>query len=244
MTRLICRRRAMRGVFVSLGLASTMGAGFLTAPAYARSKVILPQGKLVLSRSIERELKDGNLLSVRRDWTVSFERRGSGSAIMGSQKSVMVDAPERLEPIAQIERGRSLDDMFPILISDSGIILAAGNAYASAELEDAIVQAERILNVADMPPGNANLTHTTLQKLAEASARMIEVLPADLFYPRQPYLESSRPLMLPDGERGQFILRYETSADSATGLMRRAERQITTQIGSQERRSREVWTLS
>lgn len=238
------RRSALCGLgFLSAGVVvagSLMGA----RQSWALSLEQLPQKGKLLTREVERDLKDGSKLTVRRSWAISFEDRGRGGAIFGQQRAVEVAAPERLEPLAQIERERSTEGMFPILLDENGMILSAGRSYYAEDMELAIEEAEDLLKVEAMPTDQAETVHDTLMEIGRASAKLIETLPADLFFPRQPVFESRKPLSLPGGQKGEFVLRYETEVDPTTQLMRRAEREITTIIGSQKRFSREVWTLS
>ena len=238
----LSRRQAVCGAGAMLGM-NLVGLSLSTS-AQANTSLLVPGVRMSLSRMVERELKDANKLVVSRSWDIRFSPSGQGFAVTGQQTSVAVDVPERLASIAEIERSRSTDQMFPIMLSDAGIIVAVGEDFSSADVSDAIDEAEGILRIGDMPTDRAGATHAMLMEIAQASTRMIEVLPADLFFPRQPLFEARRPLSVAGNGSGEFLLRYETRADPQTGLLQRAERQITTILGAQRRHSREIWTLA
>lgn len=239
----ISRRRTLGGLATGLGALALGGVLPSALTGRAQAAALIPSQPMTLSRSVERDLKDGKSLVVARSWSVEFERSGRGSAIGGVQKAVDVTAPKRLEPLAQIERDRSTAGMFPILLDENGLILAAGTSYSAADMREAVEQAESILETDTMGAAEASQVHSALLEMAKASERLIETLPADLFFPRQPLFVTRKPIALGGGSTGEFVLRYECESDESTGLMCRAERKITTIIGGQQRFSREIWTL-
>ncbi|XUU61421.1 hypothetical protein ACRAQ6_03885 [Erythrobacter sp. HA6-11] len=210
----------------------------------ARSSASIAGQTKLLSRTVERGLKDGQRLVVARSWSVNFEPSGAGTAIFGSQRSVAVDAPPRVAAIAQIERARSTDSMFPIVLGDQGLILAAGVAHTPSDMQQVVASAREILAKGGETLDDEAAIQTTLSQISRAPSRLIETLPADLFFPREPLIEVRRPLALETGQSGEFAMRYETSVDPVTGLMVRAERVITTILGADRRSSRELWTLT
>lgn len=235
------RRAAIRAgalLSVSATLAGVVRPALAAAPALKT-----PDGSRTLTRLIERELKDGTLLGVTRSWVVRFTSEGQGLAIFGTQSAVVVDAPPRLAPIAAIERERSTIGMFPILLDSTGLIMAAGDSHSVADVREALSKAQSLLDVDTMQADEARSVKRTLNTLGRASSRMIETMPADLFYPREPRIELVRPVALPDGSTGEFKLLYTTRAEAGSGLLREAERRIVTRIGGQSRLSRERWTL-
>ncbi len=237
----IARRQALRNVSAAFGVISFGG---LASAAAAKEDAGHAIGHRLLSRTIERSLKDSKRLIVSRSWSVSFEASGQGTVIRGSQRSVDVDAPARLAPLARIERGRSTDGMFPILLSDEGLIVAAGESHSATDMRKALSTAKDLLGTDSMTKSEERNVEATLRQIGQASNRLIETLPADLFFPRQPVVETRRPLALSNGTSGEFVMRYETTRNPATGLMVRAERVITTVLGGEKRASRELWTLS
>ncbi|NVE95371.1 hypothetical protein [Altererythrobacter lutimaris] len=229
---------------VALGGALLSGIGAGASAALARSSASIAGQTKLLSRTVERDLKDGQRLVVARSWSISFEPSGEGTAIFGSQRSVAVDAPPRVAAIAQIERARSTDSMFPILLCSHGLIRAAGVSHTPADMEQVVASARAILTKEGQTTGNEAVIRTTLFQISRAPARLIETLPVDLFFPREPLIEVRRPLALETGQSGEFVMRYETSVDPASGLLVRAERVITTILGADRRASRELWTLT
>lgn len=102
------------------------GLALSAAPAGALSALMAPTGPCVLTRRLKRGLRDTKFIAATRSWEVTFARQSRGMAVRGEQISVLVEAPERLAPLAKIEQERSTDEMFPILLAGDGLIVAAG----------------------------------------------------------------------------------------------------------------------
>jgi hypothetical protein len=184
------------------------------------------------------------VLSVARSWQIDFAGQSQGSAITGRQLDAKVNAPSTLSAIAALEEGRSTGDMFPILLSGEGAILAAGIYMQEEDVADAVRQAEAVL--ADQ--GDAATTDARhrryLVRMQQAGASLFEQLPTDLFFPLGEPFRSVREVALPDGTTGELEVLYEASCAAGNKWLDRAVRQVITLIGYSQRRYIEEWGLS
>ena len=80
-----------------------MGASLVMPVSTASAaNMRIPTAPMRLSRMIERQLFDGKRITVARDWIIRFADSGRGIRIDGFQQQVSVDAPEKLERLAQV----------------------------------------------------------------------------------------------------------------------------------------------
>lgn len=222
---------------------SFAGLSAMALPAMAQERVRLPAGAQVLTRRIVRGLSDGEKITVERDWQISFEQQGRDIAILGRQTRVEVDAPSRIAPIADIERRRSTDGQFPILLNSRGMIIAAGNVEKEEEVASAVEAAERLIAQSTLTLSQQQRTGSYLAQLQNAGGQVLDRLPRDLFYPREPAVHDLRKVALPDGTTGEFEVQFSASARPDSGLLDRADRHIITRLQGSERMSSEHWKM-
>lgn len=113
----ITRRSAINASLTAFIAGSAAYAWLGGSPAFAAPTVSLPTGPKRLSRILKLGLFDGGAITVTRRWRVNFAPQGSGIAINGAQVYADVDAPRTLSRLAEIERNRDTNAMFPILLS-------------------------------------------------------------------------------------------------------------------------------
>lgn len=234
MTR-VSRRIALGG-----GFAGLIG---LAAPGLATTKLHVPREPLRLSRTLIRGLSDGNMIEVRRDWQVAFTPQGSGLAITGHQINVEVSVPERLEPIAAIERNRATDGKFPILIDGSGLIVSAGEAELASDVDRAIEVAQQMAAASGASATQQQQLRAALSQVQAAGNSLLDRLPRDLFFPRNNGFSDRRPINLPGGRSGVFEVTYAVTSQASSGLLDWAERRVVTRVGDTEQTSSEHWEL-
>ena len=234
----LSRRHA---TLLALG-ALVFGRTALPARAAAES-VPLPGSDCLLSRKLVRGLRDGNAITVARNWRITFTRQSRGIAISGEQVSVTVEAPEKLAPITKIEKERSTAGLFPILLEPGGMIVAAGKNTTQSSFKAAVSAAEAML--AKLGGGkDAATTHARyLAELQLAGTSLLDVMPGDLFYPSTKSIRDVRRIALPDGGSGEFEVSWEAKAKPGSGLLETARREVITRIAASERRSSEEWAL-
>lgn len=155
-----------------------------------------------------------------------------------------VDAPPNLAPLSQIERERSTEGMFPILLGVDGTIMAAGNTTSSGSFESAITTATALLEEGGFSQDSVKQQALYMAQLQKAGSSLLDQLPGDLFYPSTDPFREVRALPLPDGGSGEFEFRWQASVQDDTALLKHAQREVITRIGESERRSSEEWTLT
>lgn len=234
---------------VLIAVAATGVSALLPAPAFAQAArsanpLALPPYPMHLTRRIKRDLKGGKSLIVERDWQIEFMRQGRGISITGSQLSARVDAPAKLASIAAIEEQRSTQGMWPILLSQEGVILATGEYTDPADMNAAMKQAEAVIAAQEGSFEAAKRHRKYLSQMQKTANSLFELLPPDLFFPREPARTVSEYIELPDRTIGEFEIRFEAQPSSAGPWMERSMRQITTRIGEKSRHSIEEWTMA
>ena len=237
----VTRRKLMGGAAAA---GAVLGVGSLVPAAIAQDSLAIPAGPMRLSRRIERGLRDGQSIVIDRSWQVEFRHQGRGVAIHGEQIAVKVDAPEELAAIAKIEESRVTSAMWPILLSDSGLILAAGEHSRQEDVAAAVREAEAIL--ARRKPDAATMARHTdyLTHMQQASQALMDQLPPDLFFPAGVERQTIRPINLPDGLVGEFVLVYSSHKAPGCQWLSHATRTIVTRIGADERHSRDAWQMT
>ena len=235
------RREALGRIAVATGGALCAS---LPVAAHAATMLALPAGPMRLTRRIERSMEGEAMLSVERSWQVGFARSGQGIAITGEQVEAVVEAPESLAPLAAIEQSRITDDMWPIMLSEKGRVMASGGGVRPRDLSAAIREAEAMIARMEIPAAEAVAMTAFLARLQQAGSSLLDTLPEDLFYPVRGPMRQTRQVALPGDMTGEFEITYDAKADSANGWLERAERIVITRIGASERRARELWTLA
>lgn len=227
-----------------LGAVAALAVPAGAVPTGATAGLRLPVGTLRLTRRLERALRGDAQLVVTRNWSVRFKRQGIGSVVTGRQVSAKVDAPEAVAAFAKLEEQRSTDDMFPILLSDRGLILAAGDFVQVDDETRAIQMAREQIRERDLSGDSKSDQLRALAVLQRSFSSLLDQMPADLFFPKGEPVKRVRPVNLSDGIIGEFELTYEAQSSEHGDWLKRAERRIITRIGNSERRSREVWSMS
>lgn len=233
-----------RDVLRAAGAAAFSAAFTMPSALHARERLNIPANWMTLCRIIERELGDGRMLMVKRDWRVAFARDGIGAQISGQQIAVDVDAPEKLASLAAIERSRSTEGMFPITLSAEGLIQSAGRYTESDDIEAAVKEAEAILEQRGFGRDEAARRMRYIAQLQHASGSLLDQLPPDLFFPRNQSVTTVRPVELPGGAEGAFEMTYTAKTAPGVPWLESSERKVITRVGNDERLSREIWMLT
>ena len=233
-------RRGALATVLGVGIA----ASFLPARTFAQSAVLgLPDGPMRFSRKIIRSLSDGSKLQIERSWRLLFTRQGQGIAVSGDQISVEVDAPPSLAELATIEQARSTDAIWPILLSDQGRILAAGQGIDEDDLAKAGMMARSMIESRVQPRSDREAQLDYLGQLLAAGGSLLAQLPADLFFPTEAPMRLVRPVDLPDGLTGEFEVNYASNAVPGKGWLDHAAREVITRLEGTEMRMREEWQM-
>lgn len=201
-----------------------------------------PSAQLVLTRTMLRPLPDGKAVTTRRSYQVRIVPVGSGYRVEGSLLAVNVDAPPSLAALAEIERHRPDEGMFPVMLDAHGIIVASGAVQAGGALEQAAaIAASRIGNsqLAVRDEISAQSFITQLRARAPRSQ-----WPDDIFHPVPGRRTEQRVISLPGGGEGKVTIEIAASGQANDAQLASLERVITTDLAGERRVTRETWELT
>jgi len=238
----LTRRQTVRSL--PLAVMSLGSASLIAIPLSAAQGAILPPGPMLLTRRLYRGLHDGKAIVVTRSWRVQFAPSSQGIAITGEQVAVSVDAPPALAPLTRIEETRSTQGMFPILLSSSGVIMAAGASTSQASFNAALDAAEQMMRARGASTLSVAEQRRFMAEIQQAGSTLLDEMPSDLFYPSAIPVREVRQITLADGARGEFELRWTASPQEQGPWLGTARREIITRIDGDERRSSEDWTMA
>gem|GEM_PF-1777542 len=224
--------------------ALSAASAFAIAPLNAGSALRLPLGPMMLSRRLERDLHDGEQIIVERSWEIQFERTSRDVQIAGQFISANVQAPARLKALADIEQSQRKEGMFPLTLSETGLLVAGAQADGRAAIAQAMNAAREMIEKSPSTLVRKVQASRHLLQMQEAAQPLMATMPADLFFPSRPTIVETQTVNLPDGLVGEFELRYKAVSAPKGGWLDHAERQIVTRIGTNQRRSVEHWRLS
>lgn len=236
------RRRALRLLGQAGGLALAGSASVLRAQTSPRV-FLPPSGPVQFTRVLVRDLADAAALTVTRQWQVRFAPMGRGFRVEGAQTGVEVAAPAGLERLAQIERERVEDTVFPLSLSAEGRVLGGGGeASAKPVVEATRLALARMARVGVGMTDIADARHF-LAGLQASAVESLAKIPEDLFFPELSSWETDQTLDLPSGETGLIAVRFMATLDAAGLCLSHAQREIITTVGEISRKTSERWTL-
>ena len=231
-----------------LGAVSLLPAAALLPGAVLAASAVTPFAPgttpFRLVRRVERELRDGARLVVERAWSIRFLPQGQGYRLEGKQADVSVDAPAALAFLADMERGRVEEDMFPLQIGANGEIMGQGSASSDATLAHAIEAVREKLARQFVQPDDRVAAERFLTQLQRAGEQALAGWPAILFAPGSLDRSEERAVPLPGGRTGAVTIRTLATSDPVTGLMQRFERRVETRLDTSARSGLERFTLA
>jgi hypothetical protein len=236
-------RRAMLRWAMAAALAPAFATRALAAARPGGGLFEPPSGPMTFTRRLERGLPDGNKLVVARSFAVRFAPLSGGWTVAGEQVDVTVEAPERIAPLAALERRRVETGLFPLTLNRSGLIVGGPDPHPAKELDEAVAIVRGEFAKAHPADGDRQELEAFVRAVHDAGAKMSSLLPGDLFAPRDPATRAERALALPGGGEGTIEVSFTGKTDPATGLMRQARREIVTMIAGDRRLTREDWSL-
>lgn len=213
--------------------------GALTAQPAAFSP---PEGPVLMSRTLVRNLPDGKEVRTVRNYRVWFTTDGDGFRIDGELAGVKVEAPPILAGLAAIERNRTDPNLFPVLLDRTGRILPRGAQVSDGARVRAAALGQAMLNEATLDPAIRNQAGMMLQQVSAAASGRT-AWPVDLFNPAVPESREKRPIALPAGEQGSIEIVVRASGRGPGHLPGLVERLVETELDGSRRTSREVWTF-
>jgi hypothetical protein len=214
-----------------------------SANAEAPARVFAPPlSPLLLTRSLHRPLPDGKELVIRRSYTVRISRETGGFRVDGALVDVVVEAPPILQTIAEIERKRPDNGLFPIMLDAQGMIIGSSTVQPEGSLDRASRVAKGQITVSGMAAADKVQAQTFLQQLNAQPSR--SQWPADVFHPSPGHRSETRAIALQDGNEGHVTIEIETRGAGKAGQLASLERIVTTDLAGNKRVTREQWQLS
>lgn len=203
-----------------------------------------PESPLVLTRTVWRTLSDGKEIMVRRRYAVQFTRRNDGFLLNGRLLDVAVEAPPLLAAMAELERNRSDEGLFPLMLDAAGRIRTVASAQPEPQplRQNARAKAQGLIATTPLAPMQKREAGNFLTRLAAQGA--LAAWPADLFNPAPGERHEHRRISLPDGQEGEVNVSVKVLGANREGLPRSVERTVTTVLDGTARTSREQWTLA
>ncbi len=239
------RARAwLAGAAVLLPLAALNAAPSAQA-AEAEAAFAPPDAPLILTRTLRSPLADGREIVTRRSYKVVIRAEGSGWRVDGRLIDSAVTAPPQLAFIAEMERKRPDEGLFPLFLDARGRILDGGQAQ-TGETREKAADAGRAAVEARATDSETRQTADGLLGLLKRQP-VLTAWPEDLFHPVAGRTASSREIALPDGTRGEIAIEVESRPSRSGRAMAEAssiQRVITTRMGASARALREEWTLA
>lgn len=241
----VTSRRGMLGGLAGMSIIGVPRLTLAPLSATPAPPLRLPDTTLVLSRRLERGLgEDGAAITVTRRWQVRFDRQARGIIVTGEQISAEVTAPPQFAQLSAIERQRDPAGMFPILLTETGVIMPNNASFTPSEdIASALRAAEVYIAQQDVQPDERDALRAYLGQLHQASSLQLDVTPPDLLFPTGRPVERNDTVALPGGLSGSFSLRYEARPQPDAPWLMRADRWIITRVEGLERRAHEFWTL-
>lgn len=240
---MMARALLLAGV-AAMAPAALLASQAAAAPGDLRQHFAPPSEPQVLTRTLVRTLRDGKQIVVRRSYAVRIVASGDGYVVDGRQISATVDAPAKLAALAEIERNRVDEGMFPLRLNAAGQIASAPirPSGQSPTQQNAVRQSHLMIDQSALPARDKPEAHRQVNQITASSSDSSD-WPADLFSPLASERSERRHFALPDGGQGdvEVVIRAETR--SPGGLPSRVERTVTTVIGADSRVSQEIWTL-
>lgn len=212
------------------------------APAVCRAPFEAPARPMHFTRELRRSLFDGKELVVIRHYSVTFTPIPTGFRVDGSITGTEVEAPERLAPLAELERKRPDTSMFPLMLDKAGQIVESSESGRDIP-QKALPLADGLVAGAGLKGLVQEQAEQFVERLFAAQGPGINQWPALLFRPGNRPMEARQELPLPNGGKGTVTITLDPVAAGPCALMQRLERKVETVVGTQVRRTREIWTL-
>jgi hypothetical protein len=217
----------------------------LALPAAAESLAsayVAPAGRIQLTRTLHRPLPDGKEIVTRRRYDVEIVPSGSGYRVDGRLAGSEVEVPPSLRALAEIERNRPDDGMFPILLDGQGKITNETSPQGKQALEQAALQAASQIGGSGLPAIDMLQAQAFVRQMRGRAA--LSQWPADVFNPAPTHHSEQRTIPLPDGREGHATIETTASLAGEGGQLAMIERIVTTDLGGDKRLTRETWQLS
>ena len=237
------RRGAMARI-AALALLPVLASG---GPAQANisGSFSPPDEPMLFTRKLRRDLAPGAVIEVIRRFEIRFVRNEAGYRVEGRELGCDVAAPQSLAMLAQIERNRKEDGLFPMQLDSSGMIVTGPLGPAAPEsMSLAVDEALARIGRSHLPAGDRANAREFVLGLQMLGSGLTSRLPARLFTGFAETSQEQRDLPLPDGGFGQLRVTVSAVTGPRGNLFDHGEREVVTLVGESERRWVEQWTLT
>jgi hypothetical protein len=233
-----------RSVWLGGTSAMLVMAGFaVPVPGAAASPADFqpPEAQLLLTRTLHRPLPGGQAIVTTRHYAVRIVRAGAGFRVEGSLIDARAEAPPMLAAIAELERKRADEGMFPIMLDENGLIAGSGALHSDGSLDRGAMIATQTISGSDLPVRDRMEAQAFVDQLRGRAAR--SQWPADIFRPQPGMRSESRVIHLPDGDEGSVTIEIIGHGPGQDGQLAELDRVVTTDLAGDKRVTREHWQL-
>lgn len=225
-----------------LGAATVLPAAQPAVAASDSSAFVAPDSPIVLTRELRRSLVDGKEVVSRRRYELHFVREGDGWRVDGTLVGSEVDAPPELAPLAEIEKQRPDNGLFPLRLDARGLIVAQQGAQDLIHAGDAKQAFDNAVERVGFAPSTRVAVGDMAGRIVAVGKSIGGNWPADLFHPTTASDSQVRELALPGGKSGRVIVAVDTRR-SSSGMLAQFRRKVTTEMDGTSRDSMETWTV-
>ncbi len=228
------------------GAAAIMPVGVYSlpgpkAPASSTDRFQPPSTHLRLTRTLRRPLPGGEQVLTRRSYEIRIVPDGAGFRVDGRLVSVEVEAPQKLGALADLERKRPDDGLFPMRLDAKGMLLPGTDPPSGEAVRKATERASREIGAMKLPASEKSQALAFVGQFRERPGR--SPWPLDLFHPAPGHRREIRDVPLPDGTLGHVTTAIDATRTEPLGLLSSFTRTVTTDLGGDTRTTHESWTL-
>lgn len=208
----------------------------------AAAPFVPPDGTLLLTRETRRALPGGIVVRSSRSYAIRFLEEQEGYRIEGKLVDVDVEVPPAFAALAELERRRSDEGLFPMHVDRAGQLIEIGTPEDDGSVQAAIRLANRKIEHSVIPADKRKSMQAFVGRFADQ--RALVAWPQDLFVPTPGKRSQNGRITLPEGVEGDVSVELEAQTMPGSGLLERFRRTVTTSVGTSSRVVEEVWTLS
>jgi hypothetical protein len=233
-----------RSVWLGGTSAMLVMAGFaVPVPGAASSPADFtpPEAQLLLTRTLHRPLPGGQAIITTRHYAVRIVRVGTGYRVEGSLIDAKAEAPPLVAGIAELERKRVDEGLFPIMLDENGLIAGSGALRSDGSLDRGAMIATQTLSGSDLPVRDRMEAQAFVDQLRGRAAR--SQWPSDIFRPQPGKRSESRVIQLPGGDEGSVTIEIVGRGPGQDGQLAELDRVVTTDLAGDKRVTREHWQL-
>ncbi len=197
----------------------------------------------MLTHEVHKPLYNGQEILSRRSYAIRIVPEGTGYRVDGALAGVEVIVPPALEPLAALERARPDDGLFPLWLDANGMIVKESSPRDSGTIGKAGEIVSVWLGRSPLNDSERQAASNFVSRLKAYGPAAGGSFPGDLFHPVTGKREESQTVELPGGNKGKITVEIDAIVTADRGMQSRIERRVTTDLGGDQRMTREVWEL-